>query len=340
MRERTLTASERAGGPSTPPSFRVQLPFRQWTIPGSRFCQLQASSRRSSHRLGVERIRHPSAFPSLALLQSLTLTIARSQGRKLRTEFKKVLKEGEKERIEREKALKRMRSQRELSEAGGGPPIGTWNRREASAPGGYAASSVGGEEEDYGRLVQGQFSSGMGSRHLSTRDYVPAPESVYSQPQGYSHSPPSDVGTSISARMAKTNSGSGSDVGQRHGAFFSSSRAWSFLTPRCEIAELDLNDPQALEIYSRVLIFKDDSLRDELAFARSLSPAQRRNVHLVAKKLGLEHRSVGAGDDRHVVVFKGGAAPSLVVPEASRVRSPSPPSPPTADDTLATATPP
>lgn len=123
-----------------------------------------------------------------------------------------------------------MRSQRELSEAGGGPPIGTWNRREASAPGGYAVSSVGGEEEDYGRLVQGQYSSGMGSRHLSTRDYVPASESVYSQPQSYSHSPPSDVGTSISARMAKSNSASGSDVGQRHGAASLPSRESPFLT--------------------------------------------------------------------------------------------------------------
>lgn len=84
-------------------------------------------------------------------------------------------------------------------------------------------------------------------------------------------------------------------------------------------AELDLNDPQALEIYSRVLIFKDDSLRDELAFARSLSTLQRRNVHLVAKKLGLVHRSVGEGDDRHVIVFKGGKGIASSTPEVHRV---------------------
>lgn len=68
-----------------------------------------------------------------------------------------------------------------------------------------------------------------------------------------------------------------------------------------------MNDGQTLEIYSRVLLFKDDSLRDELAFSKTLSGHQRRVVHLVAQKLGLEHRSVGEGNDRHAVVFKPGA---------------------------------
>jgi hypothetical protein len=68
--------------------------------------------------------------------------------------------------------------------------------------------------------------------------------------------------------------------------------------------ELDMNDPVTLELYSRVLLFKDDALRDELAFSRSLTPLQRRVVHLVAQKLGLEHRSVGTGEERTVVVIK------------------------------------
>jgi len=45
-------------------------------------------------------------------------------------------------------------------------------------------------------------------------------------------------------------------------------------------------------------------LRDELAFARALSGLQRRTVHLVAQKLGLEHKSIGEGEDRYVVVYK------------------------------------
>lgn len=68
--------------------------------------------------------------------------------------------------------------------------------------------------------------------------------------------------------------------------------------------ELDLNDPSTLEIYSRILLFKDDKMRDELAFSRTLTAKQRRVVHLIAQKLGVYHFSVGEGDDRYAVVTK------------------------------------
>ncbi|RDX42688.1 hypothetical protein OH76DRAFT_88587 [Lentinus brumalis] len=68
--------------------------------------------------------------------------------------------------------------------------------------------------------------------------------------------------------------------------------------------ELDLNDPSTLEIYSRILLFKDDHMRDELAFSRALSPKQRRVVHLVAQKLGVYHYSVGEGEERYAVVTR------------------------------------
>lgn len=68
--------------------------------------------------------------------------------------------------------------------------------------------------------------------------------------------------------------------------------------------ELDLNDPSTLEIYSRILLFKDDRMRDELAFSRSLSAKQRRVVHLIAQKLGVYHYSVGEGDERYAVVTR------------------------------------
>jgi len=68
--------------------------------------------------------------------------------------------------------------------------------------------------------------------------------------------------------------------------------------------ELDLNDPSTLEIYSRILLFKDDRMRDELAFSRTLSPKQRRVVHLIAQKLGVYHYSVGEGDERYAVVTR------------------------------------
>jgi hypothetical protein len=69
-------------------------------------------------------------------------------------------------------------------------------------------------------------------------------------------------------------------------------------------AELDLNDPSTLEIYSRILLFKDDRMRDELAFSRTLTPKQRRVVHLIAQKLGVYHYSVGEGEERYAVVTR------------------------------------
>jgi len=68
--------------------------------------------------------------------------------------------------------------------------------------------------------------------------------------------------------------------------------------------ELDLNDPSTLEIYSRILLFKDDRMRDELAFSRTLSSKQRRIVHLVAQKLGVYHYSIGEGEERYAVVTR------------------------------------
>lgn len=78
-----------------------------------------------------------------------------------------------------------------------------------------------------------------------------------------------------------------------------------------------MNDAQTLEIYSRVLLFKDDSLRDELSFSKSLSAHQRRIVHLVAQKLGLGHRSAGEGAERHAVVFKSSAPMAEAEPKVS-----------------------
>lgn len=71
---------------------------------------------------------------------------------------------------------------------------------------------------------------------------------------------------------------------------------------------LDLNDPNVLDIYSRVLLFKEDRMRDELAFSRTLTVKERRIVHMVAQKLGMHHYSAGEGIDRYAVVsrFDGG----------------------------------
>lgn len=116
------------------------------------------------------------------------------------------------------------------------------------------------------------------------------------------------------------------------GAMFSPSIPQPYPSPPPPIApsmkaisaqnELDLNDAATLEIYSRILVFKEDRMRDELAFSRTLTPRQRRIVHLAAQRLGVYHYSVGEGEERYAVVTRiprdGDAAPRQPVRHASQ----------------------
>lgn len=206
------------------------------------------------------------------------------QGRKLRVEYKKVLQAGEKERIEREKAIRRMRSmqlekerqeqqqqqQQQQMMMGGGPMGGGGGYDEGYSP----LSTVppgGGARGPFGMAIQNANPFAMPPMPVP-QPYIHQPQSapspVQAPPLMPSHSSPS-IQKSASAQT-----------------------------------ELDMNDAATLEIYSRILLFKDDHMRDELAFARSLSPKQRRIVHLVAQKLGVYHYSVGEGDERYAVVTR------------------------------------
>jgi R3H domain/RNA recognition motif. (a.k.a. RRM, RBD, or RNP domain) len=184
------------------------------------------------------------------------------QGRKLRVEYKKVLQAGEKERIEREKAIRRMRSmqlekeQQQLQVAPQTP------------------------FDDFPPVIAPPFTpqrSYSGTNYQSPQQYSPpsAPPTTTSQQYGIQTPPPAlPVTPSPSLKGSSASS------------------------------ELDLNDPSTLEIYSRILLFKDDHMRDELAFSRTLSPKQRRIVHLVAQMLGVFHYSIGEGEERYAVVTR------------------------------------
>ncbi|GAA5982027.1 hypothetical protein JCM11641_004301 [Rhodosporidiobolus odoratus] len=294
-------------------------------------------------------------------------------GRTLHVEPKRALKPGEKEAIEREKQLKRIRSVQVLACAGAGGGAGGggregWNRREGSMPAGGGAGG-------YGQPLQQQSSFGFGQpqqyqSHLQQQQQwyahgqpqLPLSHHFHSQQQASEHeyghsnyplfltssasssspyplpqqqqqphqqyqpyhlptdldyaptlnsSPPgSEVGTSVSMRTtlergltggASTDGMCGEWDGGRDGVGIEGGRR------RTASDELDLNDSATLDIYSLILLFRDDPLRDELAFARSLGTSQRRVVHLVAKKLRLQHRSVGeeGQGERRVVVSKG-----------------------------------
>lgn len=205
------------------------------------------------------------------------------QGRKLRVEYKKVLQAGEKERIEREKAIRRMRSMQMEKER-------QEQQQQQQMMGGSFQANMGGGGSPYDEAYSPLSGPGMlpgrsfGGGSIAIQNPNPFAMSMpVAQPYhpiqtAPSPGPPPPMPTHQSSPAVPK-----SLTGQ---------------------TELDMNDAATLEIYSRVLLFKDDHMRDELAFARSLSPKQRRIVHLVAQKLGVFHYSVGEADDRYAVVTR------------------------------------
>ncbi|CDS01438.1 related to PIN4-protein involved in G2/M phase progression and response to DNA damage [Sporisorium scitamineum] len=205
-------------------------------------------------------------------------------GRKLRVEYKKVLQAGEKERIEKEKAIKRMQSMQLEKER---------ERERRRQNDEYAANAY---------LMPGYSGS---ATHLAPSDaYLAADSNTGSQQyDGGVLAPltadslrkvPSSQRLAAAVERPTGPSSSTSNPGVSGGAGAAPTRK----------EELDLNDAATLEIYSRVLLFKDDRMRDELSFSRSLTPLERRTVHLVAQRLGLFHYSMGEGDERYVIVTK------------------------------------
>ncbi|KAK0940938.1 Peptidyl-prolyl cis-trans isomerase pin4 [Friedmanniomyces endolithicus] len=71
--------------------------------------------------------------------------------------------------------------------------------------------------------------------------------------------------------------------------------------------DVDMNDFQTLQYYTKVLLFKEDPTRDLLVFPPTLSPPERRIVHTLAHHMGLGHTSKGDSDRRAVHVFKEGS---------------------------------
>ncbi|TDL27228.1 hypothetical protein BD410DRAFT_761905 [Rickenella mellea] len=182
------------------------------------------------------------------------------QGRKLRVEYKKVLQAGEKERIEREKAIRRMRSMQMEKE-----------QQQYHDEFGPVAAPMFSQPRSFSG-AQPPIASPYPPQQPSPPHMQSMPMQVQ-QPYGVSSPPIPPTTPTQSAKATST-------------------------------TELDLNDPSTLEIYSRILLFKDDHMRDELAFSRTLSPKQRRVVHLVAQKLGVYHYSVGEGEERYAVVTR------------------------------------
>ncbi|KAI8333200.1 hypothetical protein EDC96DRAFT_526152 [Choanephora cucurbitarum] len=76
---------------------------------------------------------------------------------------------------------------------------------------------------------------------------------------------------------------------------------------------LDLNDPNVLELYSYLLLFRGDANSTDVALPKTLSAKERRDAHLIADRLGLAHFSEGFGADRQVIIQKRGFTPAPIV---------------------------
>jgi hypothetical protein len=153
-------------------------------------------------------------------------------GRKLRVEYKKMLPLAERERIEREKRIKR-----------------------------------GQLEEQHRPISTTQLQSQPSLNSLSSQLPGTSPSPVSSRPKNPSVPQNADPRSSLPP-------------------------------------ELDFNDPAVLSLYSQVLLFKEDTTRENLILPSTLTPAQRRVVHTIAHHWRLAHVSKGTGDDRSVHIFR------------------------------------
>lgn len=89
----------------------------------------------------------------------------------------------------------------------------------------------------------------------------------------------------------------------------------------CEV--IDLNDPQTLEFYNQLLLFRGDSSREASIFPSTLTPPQRRVIHTLAHGMALGHVSRGNGEQRQVHVFhpgQGQQGPSPPMQQMSAVQ--------------------
>ncbi|KAJ2890597.1 RNA-binding post-transcriptional regulator cip2 [Zalerion maritima] len=70
------------------------------------------------------------------------------------------------------------------------------------------------------------------------------------------------------------------------------------------LRDVDLNNPDTLSFYTELTLFKNDAAREVFIFPPTISPEQRRQVHILAHNLGLEHQSIGEGETRQLQVYK------------------------------------
>ena len=83
---------------------------------------------------------------------------------------------------------------------------------------------------------------------------------------------------------------------------------WEFLLTYYEdwkgLPKKPKNDPEALKIYNEILAFVESSEKKKV-FPSSLSGLQRQQVHELADKFKIIHKSMNSGPNKHVELSKG-----------------------------------
>jgi len=215
------------------------------------------------------------------------------------------------------------------------------NRREASAPGGYYRGAYGVDEamtEEYGRLLHAQGQPLAPKTSFGHREYVlPSGVGMAYENSGESAGGSGSVGMSGSASGSGSvrsiglgnggPSGSGSDSEEGVGSSISAreerKKGTSFVIDLSSfhtetdwivqaIVDLDLNDPQTLQVYSQLLLFSSlpSPPNPSTTEMEGLDSTGRRKVKMVAGMLGLGYGSeeVGGGGKR-VLLWKAGQHP-------------------------------
>ncbi|OZJ03947.1 hypothetical protein BZG36_02928 [Bifiguratus adelaidae] len=72
---------------------------------------------------------------------------------------------------------------------------------------------------------------------------------------------------------------------------------------------LDLNDPDTLAFYNQLLLFRGDTTCDDFTYPRHTTPTQRKQILMIADKLGLTCLVEGDEGERYVRVLKANRIP-------------------------------
>jgi RNA recognition motif-containing protein len=121
--------------------------------------------------------------------------------------------------------------------------------------------------------------------------------------------PPGQVQNPLHPRSSMTSLGSGQPPASPSPVSFRQAQNPNYQSP-------DLNDPQQLEYYNQLMLFKANQERSHLVFDSTKTPTERAIIHMLAHHMNLEHRSEGQGDSRCVVVTKRDA---LITPPVSQL---------------------